>query len=289
MEKVLKVIQSFIGYLEKKSNKDLDDKTKNAGNKNYTCFARDYKKYTGANLQGQAWCAMFISVCFVIAYGLEMAKKLLCGSLYAYCPYGMAAFNKKKQLYTKPKKGDIIFFLRNGVAYHTGYVYKVSGNTVYTIEGNTSGASGVIPNGGGVCKKSYTVNSNMRFGRPDYALVNDADKTSQKAKTATKKSTSNDTKDELIKSLQKAVNDTVDGIAGAKTLAALPMLQKGSKGEVVEIMQRLIGDVHKISVSGGYDGDFGSGTLAAVKKFQKEKGLTVDGIVGAKTWKALLQ
>ena len=54
-------------------------------------------------------------------------------------------------------------------------------------------------------------------------------------------------------------------------------------------MQRFIGDVHKISVSGGYDGDFGSGTLAAVKKFQKEKGLTVDGIVGAKTWKALLQ
>ena len=93
----------------------------------------------------------------------------------------------------------------------------------------------------------------------------------------------------MIKSLQKAVNYTVDGIAGAKTLAELPMLQKGSKGEMVEIMQRLIGDVHKISVSGGYDGDFGSGTLASVKKFQKEKCLTVDGIVGAKTWKALLQ
>ena len=31
------------GYLEKKSNRDLDDFTANAGNKNYTCFARDYK------------------------------------------------------------------------------------------------------------------------------------------------------------------------------------------------------------------------------------------------------
>lgn len=35
------------------------------------------------------------------------------------------------------------------------------------------------------------------------------------------------------------------------------------------------------------DGSFGADTEAAVKAFQKSKGLTVDGIVGPKTWKAL--
>lgn len=37
------------------------------------------------------------------------------------------------------------------------------------------------------------------------------------------------------------------------------------------------------------DGDFGGGTEAAVKAFQKAKGLTVDGVVGPKTWKALFK
>ena len=37
------------------------------------------------------------------------------------------------------------------------------------------------------------------------------------------------------------------------------------------------------------DGDFGKDTLAAVKKFQKSKKLTVDGIVGKKTREALVK
>lgn len=183
-EKVYKKLLEYDGYLEKKSNANLEHKTKNAGNKNYTIFAKLYKDYTGENYQAQAWCAMFISVCFVLAYGLAEAKRLLCGSLFAYCPYGMNAFKNKGRLHTKPKKYDVVFFLKNGLAYHTGFVYKVSGNTIYTIEGNTSGASGVIPNGGGVCKKSYTVNSNMRFGRPDYKEIKETETKKETKKPA---------------------------------------------------------------------------------------------------------
>ena len=35
--------------------------------------------------------------------------------------------------------------------------------------------------------------------------------------------------------------------------------------------------------------DFGAETLRAVKEFQKKHDLVVDGIVGPKTWKALME
>ena len=56
-------------------------------------------------------------------------------------------------------------------------------------------------------------------------------------------------------------------------------LKKGDKGKEVEDVQRYL----KIKV----DGDFGTKTEDAVKKFQKEEGLTADGVVGAKTWNAM--
>ena len=290
MERVLNELNSHVGYLEKKSNSQLEDKTANAGSNNYTIFGKLYEQYMGVKgFINAAWCAMFISICFVAAYGLEMAKKLLCGNLWAYCPYMLNAFKKKGQLYTKPKKGDIVLFLKNGVAYHVGYVWRVAGNYIYTIEGNTSGASGVIANGGGVCKKAYAITNNMRFARPKYSLCPKTTQNAEKeAKTETATKTTKVTKKSLIKALQKAVGVSADGIAGEKTKKALPTLKKGSKGDTVKVLQKLLGEIYDIEVSGGYDGDFGSGTEKAVKAFQEKKGLTIDGIVGVKTWCKLL-
>ncbi|GHU97909.1 spore cortex-lytic enzyme [Clostridia bacterium] len=55
--------------------------------------------------------------------------------------------------------------------------------------------------------------------------------------------------------------------------------------ENVKIVQKKLKDLgyYKTAV----DGIFGSGTTAAVKNFQKTKGLTADGVVGAKTIAAL--
>ncbi len=59
----------------------------------------------------------------------------------------------------------------------------------------------------------------------------------------------------------------------------------GSKGDEVRKIQE------RLQASGFYkgpiDGDFGGGTEAAVKRFQKANGLTADGIVGPITWKTL--
>ncbi|MBT2648883.1 L,D-transpeptidase family protein [Bacillus sp. ISL-34] len=62
-------------------------------------------------------------------------------------------------------------------------------------------------------------------------------------------------------------------------------LKKGSSGpQVIELQKRLT----KLGFSTkGVDGSFGKNTEMAVKKFQKSKKLTSDGIVGPKTKKAL--
>ena len=170
---------SWTGYLEKRDNKNLDDFTTNAGSNNYTCFARDYSVHIGKYLQGQAWCAMFVSEVFVQVFGLEDAIKLLGGSLYHYCPDGVNQFKKAGQWHTKPEPGDIIFFTNGIRAYHTGIVTEVTSTKVKTTEGNTSGASGVIENGGGVCQKSYSLSYEriMGYGRPDWKIVLQAEYT----------------------------------------------------------------------------------------------------------------
>ena len=154
-----------VGYLEKKSNSQLDDKTANAGYNNYTKYWRDvYPQY-----QAQAWCAAFVSWCMMKTFGLETAKKLLKHWPYVYCPTLGNLFTK----YANPQRGDIVIFYRNGTFAHTGLVTKVEGDKFYTIEGNTSGGSSIVPNGGGVYAKSY-YNSNLpgtKFCRPDYSIV----------------------------------------------------------------------------------------------------------------------
>ena len=66
-----------------------------------------------------------------------------------------------------------------------------------------------------------------------------------------------------------------------------PTLRKGSKGEYVTLLQTmLINRGYSVGAMGA-DGDFGSRTEKAVEAFQRANGLTVDGIVGAKTWTAL--
>lgn len=67
--------------------------------------------------------------------------------------------------------------------------------------------------------------------------------------------------------------------------AFTPVLRRGSKGEAVRHLQELLaGQGHAL---GRVDGDFGERTDAAVRIFQKLKGLKPDGIVGTQTWAQL--
>jgi hypothetical protein len=169
IDKVIEIAENEVGYLEKASNSSLYDKTANAGTENYTKYWAEIKP----DYQGQPWCACFVTWCFVQAFGKETAEKLLKHYPYVYCPKMAEFFG----LNANPKRGDIVIFYRKGTFTHTGIVTSVDGDHFETVEGNTSGGSSIIANGGGVCKKSY-YNSNLpgtKFCRPDYDIITESE------------------------------------------------------------------------------------------------------------------
>lgn len=259
---LIKIAEAEVGYLEKKTNANLDSKTGNAGTNNWTKYARDLHAagYYNANKNGYAWCDIFVDWLFYHLCGKDAkkAQEIICqtGDLGAGCKYSARYYRKAGRFFDSPVAGDQIFFGKEGGETHTGIVYKVDSKKVYTIEGNTSSASGVVANGGGVAKKSYALNYSkiVGYGRPLY----DA----EEVKT---------TKGETTVNIE------------------LTVLEKGAKGAEVKTLQRLLMALGYDLGKYGADGDFGSATDKAVRAFQKDKKLSVDGVVGEDTWTALLK
>ena len=68
-------------------------------------------------------------------------------------------------------------------------------------------------------------------------------------------------------------------------IAPWPVVRQGNSNHPVQSLQWLLRyRGHTVTV----DGQFGPGTLEAVRAFQREKRLTVDGLVGPRTWSALI-
>ena len=92
----------------------------------------------------------------------------------------------------------------------------------------------------------------------------------------------------LVKEMQKALNSAyklklvIDGKLNEKTKIAIKtyLIRNGSKGAYAKwVQKRLNAKGYNIKV----DGVFGSKSVAALKKYQKAKGLTVDGVCGYAT------
>ena len=104
----------------------------------------------------------------------------------------------------------------------------------------------------------------------------------------------NETKKALVKGLQTELNKqygrglAVDGIFGTNTYNSCINVRKGAEGNITKLVQeRLISLGYDLSKYGA-DSNFGSETYEAVVKFQKDYGLSPDGIVGQNTWRKLL-
>ena len=74
-------------------------------------------------------------------------------------------------------------------------------------------------------------------------------------------------------------------IGMANGIAPWPVVREGNSNHPVHSLQWLL-RLHGHTVT--VDGEFGPRTTAAVRAFQQEKGITVDGLVGEQTWSALI-
>ena len=158
-------------YLEKKSNAYLDDFTKNAGDKNYTKFARDVNNWNQPGCQGQPWCAVYQFWKLVKVFGLTKALQIMGGGFYN-CQSVTRHAKQKGTWHSTPKKGALIIF-RNGS--HIGSVNSYDTTYVYTNEGNTSSAPGVVANGGACRNKKYKLTDSAIDGYVwiDYGITED--------------------------------------------------------------------------------------------------------------------
>jgi peptidoglycan hydrolase-like protein with peptidoglycan-binding domain len=93
-----------------------------------------------------------------------------------------------------------------------------------------------------------------------------------------------------VRNFQIAKGLGADGIVGPNTWAALiqgKQLDQGDTGQAVRALQRLLHDKFGYA-NVNIDADFGPITDNAVRDFQAEYDLDVDGIVGPDTWQALI-
>lgn len=97
----------------------------------------------------------------------------------------------------------------SGVACHTGIVVGVDSKRVYTVEGNTSSASGVVANGGCVAKKSYSLSYSKIMGYGDINYEIEEDELMSKEYDELKAEISA-LKAEIVKSNNKMIYNYVD-------------------------------------------------------------------------------
>lgn len=138
-------------YLEKRTNAYLDDFQKNAGYNNYTKFARDVDSWGQPGCQGQPWCAEYQFWKLAKVLGITKALQIMGGGFYN-CVSITNWAKKNGTWHSAPKDGALVIF-RDGS--HIGSVRSYSNTYIYTNEGNTSSAAGVIANGGSCRNKRY--------------------------------------------------------------------------------------------------------------------------------------
>ena len=166
VSKLLEIARAELGYKEKETNSQLDDKTANAGDGNWTKYARDLHSagYYQAAKNGYAWCDMFVDWCFwKLGGSKEKGEWLECqtGLYGAGCEWSSDCYRRAGRFDKNPRPGDQIFFGKTDAEEHTGIVEKIEDGKVHTIEGNASN----------MCKRcTYSLTSSriVGYGHPRF-------------------------------------------------------------------------------------------------------------------------
>lgn len=104
-----------------------------------------------------------------------------------------------------------------------------------------------------------------------------------------------------VKAFQKANGLAADGTVGKATWSKLrgtatsgggtstgsrATVRRGDQGSDVKALQEAL--IKRGNLKGSADGNFGNGTLTALKAFQKSMNITADGVAGPTTWAMLM-
>ena len=211
-----------------------------------------------------AWCAGFVSA---VAQVCDMTDIVYpeCGCDRMIALYKAKGRWEERDAYI-PSPGDVIFYDwqdkgsgdNTGSSDHVGIVEVCSDGYLTVIEGNISDMVG---------RRKIRVDAQYirGYGLPKYS----------------------ETADIQAEEKPTVVAPTAPQSEKTCTLT-LKQLSEGSKSDMVEAAQiLLIGYGFRCGVD-GHDGEFGPNTLKATKKYQDDRGLTADGIIGPATWKSLL-
>lgn len=238
------------------------------GEEGYTEGSNNDNKY-GAyfNQNNVAWCALFISWCArqagiptsiikTTAWAGDMGSSQRTGNFGSqYYPKGSIT----------PQKGDIVYYdwNKNGSSDHVEIVISVneSSKTFTSIGGNTKGDSGSTEGVRRHSNYSFTSSYIVGFERPNYNS-----------------------------SVTPPANDDELGIPYPRPqVSSTVWLGKNgiTSGDYVKWLQTALNKADDAGLA--VDGQFGSGTTAAVKNFQAKYGLTQDGQAGTATINKLVE
>lgn len=247
-EALIAIAVAEIGYHEKASNSNLDDKTANSGNGNFTKYSRDLAEagYYNGNKQGVAWCDVFVDWCFYQLAGKDSkkAQEIECQTdpLGAACLYSMQYYKQQGRFYTSnPQPGDQVFYTSGGEIIHTGIVESVNGSTFTTIEGNTSEQVKR-------CIRQMNDGYTCGFGRPKY------DTTTSSTTTATT------TTEQPSTSLKYKVGDVVNftgSVHYSSTNATIGSSCKPGKVKITAVYASGKHPYHAIAEAGGISTAYG--------------------------------
>ena len=248
---------------------------------------------------GVPYCAMFVSWVF------DRAGASCVGIPGAYCPSILAVGKSKGRLVpaSGAVPGDVVLFDwgGDGVSDHVGIVEVNKGGYLQTVEGNTNNGGGARRTRAhstvsGVIRPAYDGSAKPSGGSsgstssaPASGSIADVQRWAGSAADGV---FGPNTKAALVRKLQSELNAqfgrglAVDGVWGPRTKAACVNVRRGARGNITRMLQGAL--ICLGYDTGGFDGDFGAKTEAAVRSYQRTRGLSVDGVAGPNTLGALL-
>lgn len=213
------------------------------------------------------WCLMMVYDIMAVKLGIPDFPKIFSCSAAKVSEFFKKRLNHE---FSTAEVGDIILFENNGNRMdgpdHVGIVVANSGTHITVLEGNTAGDWTDWYNTSTANEYTYS------YDNPEFDCIIDM---------------SEFFSNESSEPEPLAVAEPDEEIKPA-FLIELKTLKSGMTGDAVKALQRLLfADGYSVGPCGD-DGDFGPATERAVKRYQKEHKLTVNGIVTCEMFKILL-